>query len=85
MEERRYNLNFNFMKWRWQNITLDRVKDILLNKYSGLIKHCDENIYEEIKKDIKFDFFTDHKYFRTTKIAYKKDKKIFISICEVQK
>jgi hypothetical protein len=73
---RKYNLYFNFFnKWQWRNVTIDKIKNIITNQYSDLIKHFDFDIYNHLKFDLLID-----KDFQS--LAYFKNGKKFISIRE---
>lgn len=74
---KRYSLYFYFMgrAFSWRGITIDKIKDIVINRYSSLIKHFDERIYF----DLRIDLLCDKNF---TNLAYFKNNKKFISIRE---
>lgn len=75
----KYNLYFNFFnKWQWRNISFDKLKDLIINIYSDLIKHFNEKIYN----DLRIDLLIDNNF---EKLIYKHDNKNFISIHKVVK
>lgn len=75
---KKYNLYFNFFnRWKWCNKTIDQIKDIIFNRYSALIKHYNEKIYN----NLRIDLLIDNDF---SKLTYKHNNKNFISICEVK-
>ncbi len=75
----KYNLYFNFFnKWQWRNVSRDKLKDIIFNKYSTLIKHFNEKIYN----DLRIELLTDANF---TSLKYKDNNKSFITITKTAK
>lgn len=78
----KYNLYIKPFNWQWRNIPAHKLREILTNQYSDLLKWIDEEIYSSLLLDLRTDKISNSNF---KNLTYKKDSKVLISICKVNK